>query len=475
MTAPDSVVQAMLYDLDARADLIRGFVYECVREKGPVASPDHIVALYVVSSRTHDVGSVGAEVSYHMTSGVRNPAPGTLLAECTGEVLAAEEFDASGRIGLVWVGFPFKMMQQDDGKVYTTDILHLMGGEGVFGLTDHSDIQLAHLEIPDAVLATFPGPAYGAAGIREATSFPPGMPMFGTILKPTSGITAAEVGKLVGETAGNPLFGFVKEDENLNPGATFCPLADRAREAVAAIRAHAEERGGVGLFFAPHITAPPDRLMQYLDAALEAGVNAVMFSDQFVGGTTRIVREATAHLDAPPAIYAHNGGISCKTRAIWREVLDLFVRLDGADFRQTAPLTTEAPLLRPNSREWLECEKALTNPLGHIKPVMIARAGGLDQGNIILNLRDAAQRGYGDGVLYLAGSAINSIKASSGVLSPELGSAAMREALEAYTAGEVMGENPQAHVDELYAYALARGKAALKAALEQRYRRLLYR
>ncbi len=469
MRATDRVVEALRYDLDARADLIRDLVYERMEATGPVASPEHIVATYVVASRSRDLTSVGAEVSYHMTSGTRNPAPGTLLAECTGTVLGTDAFDDSDRVGLVWVGFPVKLMQGEDGRVNTTDILHLTAGEGALGLTDHIDIQLVHLEIPEHVLATFPGPAYGAHGIREVTRFPAGRPMCGTILKPTSGITPQEVGELVRGIAANPLFGFAKEDENLNPGVGFCPLAARAREAVRAIHEQAARRHGRGLLFAPHITAPPDRLMCYLEIALEAGANAVMFSDQFVGGTTRMVREATAHLACPPAIYAHNSGISCRTRAIWREVLDFLVRLDGADFRQTAPVSTGEPLLRPYGREWQGCEAALTRPLGHIKPVMIARAGGLDQGNIILNLRDAARRGYGDGVLYLAGSAINSIKDSSGVASPELGSAAMEQALEAFSRGEVTGEDVDGHVGELYAYAVARGRRELQTALEQRY------
>ena len=472
MPVPDCLLEAMRYDLDARGELIRDFVCERTAAQGPVTSPQHIVATYVVASRAHRVEEVGAEISYLMTSGARNPAPGTLLAECTGEVLAADAWDNTGRMGLVWVGFPVKMMQQADGKVYTTDMLHLMAGEGAFGLTDHSDTQLAHLEIPPAVLDTFPGPAYGAEGVRIVTAFPPGVPMFGTILKPTSGLTPQEVGALVSELAGNPLFGFGKEDENLNPGAPFCPLPERAREAVAAIRARAAERQGRGLLFAPHLTAPPDLLMRHLEAALQAGVNAVMFSDQIAGGTTRMVREATANLPAPPAIYAHNSGISTRTRAVWREVLDLLVRLDGADFRQTAPVNPGASLLRPYGREWLNCERELTRPLGAIKPVMIARAGGLDQGNIILNLRDAAARGYGDGVLFLAGSAINGLKDSAGRASTALGSAAMLEALEAYTSGAVTGEDQAQHLRELHGHALAQRKRALQTALEQRYPQL---
>ena len=469
MSLTHDTIAALLYDLDARADRVRAAVYERMAVRGAVRSPEHIVGTYFAVSRAHSLREVGEAISYHMTSGAHHPPPGSLLAECTGQVLATDAFDSTGRVGLIWVGFPVKMMRYDDGSVYSSDVLHLMAGEGVFGLTDHLDVQLAHLEMPDSVLATFPGPAYGADGIRQAASFPAGVPMFGTILKPTSGITPAEVGELVRGIAGNPLFGFAKEDENLVPGAAFCPLAQRAREAVAAVREQMPRRGGRGLLFAPHITAPPDRLMRHLETALEAGVSAVMFSEQFAGGTTRMVREQTKHLTRPPAIYAHNGGISTRTRAVWREVLDFLVRLDGADFRQTAPVTRGEQLLRPYGQEWLGCEAALTRPLGQIKPAMIARAGGLDQGNIILNLRDARERGYGDGVLYLAGSAINSIKDASGRASPDLGSAAMLEALEAWSTGALAGENSDAHLAEIYAYATSKGKAALKTALEQRY------
>lgn len=469
MTIDTNILADMSYDLDQRAAAIRAVVVDRMREKGTVRSDEYIIGAYFVVSRSLRLHDVGETISYHMTSGVHDPPPGGLLAECTGQVLATDPFDVTGRVGLVWVGFPVKMMRHDDGAVLSTDLLHLMAGEGEFGLCDHSDIQLAHMEIPDPVLATFPGPAYGAPGIRRAIGSPAGTPVFGTILKPCSGITPKEVGALVGQAAANPLFGFVKEDENFVPGVSFSPLAERVREALTAIRSQRERRGGRGIFFAPHITSSPDRLMRFLDVVLEAGGNAVMFSDQFAGGTTRMVREYTSRNPNPPAIYAHNSGISVKTRSIWREVLDFLARLDGADFRQTAPCTTVKPLLRPNGLEWIRCEEVLTRPVGHIRPTMIARAGGLDQGNIILNLRDAHRRGYGDGILYLAGSAINGVKDAEGKPSPAMGSRAMMEAVEAFTGGAVDGDQPEGHVEALYAYARARRKDALAMALRQRY------
>src|SRR5215831_5794372 len=103
-----------------------------------------------------------------------------------------------------------------------------------------------------------------------------------------------------------------------------------------------------------------------------------MFSESFAGGTVRMVREATKHLDRPPAIYGHNAGIGVKTRSIWREVIDLLARLDGIDFRQTAPVRTGLPFIRPYGAEWLASEEILSRSLPGIKGAMIARAGGLD-------------------------------------------------------------------------------------------------
>jgi ribulose-bisphosphate carboxylase large chain len=320
-------------------------------------------------------------------------------------------------------------------------------------------------------LSTFPGPAHGAQGVRALTQWPEGEPAFGTILKPTAGITADEVASIVEEVAGEPLFLFIKEDENLIPDLDYCPVVDRTRNALAAIERVRAQRGGRGLIYAPHLTSPPHKFRDTVLKVLETGVNGIMFSEQYVGGAVRAVREWTKGFDRPPVIYGHNGGISCRTNSIWREVLDYFARLDGIDFRQTALLTPSMPLLRPQGLEWRKCEEVLTKPVGHIKPVMISRAGGLDQGNIILNLTDAAEHLPKGGVLYLAGSAINSYQGSNGKPDAKLGARAMREALDLWRAGEVPDgtQNLQRHVQALYAVASQKKLRALMGALEQRY------
>ena len=92
-------------------------------------------------------------------------------------------------------------------------------------------------------------------------------------------------------------------------------------------------------------------------------------------------------------------------------MIDFLARLDGIDFRQTAPLRPGSPFIRPVWRRSGRLRKtALTRPIAGINPTMITRAGALDQGNLILNLQDLESKGIAQNVLFLAGSAINTIK-----------------------------------------------------------------
>ena len=169
-------------------------------------------------------------------------------------------------------------------------------------------------------------------------------------------------------------------------------------------------------------------------------------------------------------IYGHNGGISARTRQIYRELLDYFARLDGVDFRQTAPLScTGESLLRPTGLEWRKCEEALSGPAAGRAVVMMARAGGLDQGNIIQNLMDVSRRGSVCNYLFLAGSAINGIKNTTGKYEPKLGALGMRQALQVFEKG-VYSSPEQVNPPELRSYAAAHGMPELAEALRQRYK-----
>ena len=481
------------HDADEREVLLRQIITERLAAHPPPVIADQIVATYFFALRTWSLEHAAKEISYHATSGTKDIPRGSLLEQCTGRAVGVDAFDTTGRLGLLHMAYPLKMLLQPDGHLTSTDILHTVAGAIIFDIYENQDVRLVALQIPDAVIRTFPGPAYGSRGVRALTNWdnvgvpasacsapataPDHLklelqpePAFGTILKPTAGITPEQVGALLEEVAACPLFLFVKEDENLYPRLDYSPVSERARRAVEAIQRQQDKRGVKGLIFAPHVTGAPHEILESVHAVVEVGATGLMFSESFTGGTVRMVREATKHLLQPPAIYGHNAGIGVKTRGgVFREVIDLLARLDGIDFRQTAPVRQGTPFIYPYGDEWVASERVLTEPLPGIKPTMIARAGGLDQGNLILNLQDAEQRGLSEHILFLAGSAINSIKNAKGKPDPKLGAEAMREALEVHRSGELRAASANEHLGALLALAERKSLKALREALRQRY------
>jgi ribulose 1,5-bisphosphate carboxylase large subunit-like protein len=468
-TVSPTTLQSLWHDADLREELLREIVASRLSENPPPRLDDHIVGSYFLALRTKKLHEVGDDISYHATSGIHDPPPGSLLEQCTGKAVGVDAWDASGRLGLLHMAYPLKMLLDAKGALTSCDMLHTAAGAILFDVYENQDSRLLRLTIPEHIIRTFPGPAYGPHGIREATGFAPYEPAFGTILKPTAGITPVEVGALLQDIARCPLFMFVKEDENLYPSVPYSPVAARTQQAVAAIERSGAHRGDKGLVFAPHVTSAPHLILDAVHSALDAGARGVMFSESFAGGTVRMVREATKKLDRPPVIYGHNAGIGVRTRCIWRDVIDYLARLDGIDVRQTAPVRPGPPFILPYRAEWLASEETLTMPLPGIKPVMIARAGGLDQGNIILNLQDAAQRGRSAFVLFLAGSAINSVKNSRGEADPRHGARAMEEAIVIHNSGELRGIGVDDHLEALKGVARRMNFSALLDALQQRY------
>ncbi len=456
------------HDWDARETQLRAVITERLTESPAPQIEDCVVATYFLSLRSWDLAHAAKEISYHATSGTKDIPPGSLLEQCTGRLVGLDAWDQSGRCGLVHIGYPLKMLLNEEGGLSSCDLLHTVAGAILFDVYENRDARLISLQIPERVIRTFPGPAHGPEGLRESTHFG-ARPMFGTILKPTAGITPTDVGRLVAEIAACPLFCFVKEDENLYPRLPYSRVGDRVRAAVASLRQRQSERGGLGLIFAPHISGGPHEILDSVAAVLDAGATGVMFSESFAGGTVRMVREATKSRAVPPFIYGHNAGIGVKTRSLFREVIDLLARLDGIDFRQTAPVRPGTPFLKPYGEEWLASETALTRPLPGIRATTVVRAGALDQGNIGLNLADVEKRGLTSQVLYLSGSAINSIKNSAHQADPVLGAEAMRQAIEIHHEGALAGVAAGEHTRALVELAERRRLRELSTALAQRY------
>jgi ribulose 1,5-bisphosphate carboxylase large subunit-like protein len=218
MKAVDNAVAEQLwYDMEAREVLLRQVIGERLAVNPPPASDEHIIATYFFAFRSMKLADAVEEISYHATSGIKHPPVGSLLEACSAKPAGVDAFDDTGRMGLLHVAFPLKMMLQPDGHLTSCDILHTAAAAIIFDVYENQDARLVALQIPEKVMRTFPGPAYGPQGVRRLTGFAPDQPAFGTILKPTAGITPDEIERLVAEVAACPLFLFIKEDEDLYP------------------------------------------------------------------------------------------------------------------------------------------------------------------------------------------------------------------------------------------------------------------
>src|SRR5260370_27283403 len=179
----------MWHDSDGSEDTICTVVDERLALNPPPKSDNYVIATYFFAFRTLRLDHAVDEISYHATTGIKHSPPGSLLDACSAKPAGVDAFDDTGRLGLLHVAFPLKMMLQPDGHLTSCDLLHTTASAIIFDVYENQDSRLIGFQIPERVLRTFPGPAYGPQGVRQRTNFSASEPAFVTILKPTPGIT----------------------------------------------------------------------------------------------------------------------------------------------------------------------------------------------------------------------------------------------------------------------------------------------
>ena len=243
-TVSSAIMERLRDDFDAREELLRQVVGDRLGQSPPPAVPDHVVATYFFAFRSQTLEHAVEEISYHATSGIKNPPRGSLLEQCSARQAGVDAFDCHRADRPAARG----LSAQDDAAPRRASDLVRPAAHG--RRRDHlrrvrePGCPAGRAADPRRRAATFPGPAYGPLGIRQQTGFALDQPAFGTILKPTAGITPDDVGAWSARSPVSPLFMFVKEDEDLYPDLDYSPVAERTRRAVAAIERVATARAG---------------------------------------------------------------------------------------------------------------------------------------------------------------------------------------------------------------------------------------
>jgi hypothetical protein len=84
-------LELLWHDSEPREVRLREIVTERLASKPPPAMDEHIVATYFFAFRSQTLEHAVEEISYHATIGVKDPPPGSLLAQC-GSVCCMSRF-----------------------------------------------------------------------------------------------------------------------------------------------------------------------------------------------------------------------------------------------------------------------------------------------------------------------------------------------------------------------------------------------
>ncbi len=289
---------------------------------------DSIVATYYIETQgdleqvAHDL--VVLETAAKWTG---EGEPTELYKQSVGQVL---QVDPLGRgKGYVTLLYPISNMDLEE-SAFPCLWLSMIGGP-TFALAAYEKSRLVNFSIPPAMIAKFPGPAFGPANTRRLMGLSDDELMIGTIVKPTAGMTPRQVADLAYHAAMGGI-NFIKDDEKMmNP--PYCPLVERVKLVCEALK-RARDKTGRKVIYAAHISTTPDRIVERALQALENGADALMLNFFAAGfGSIEILRR---HPDINVPIYAHCGGREALGRApgqgVAPAVIVKMVRFLGGDY-----------------------------------------------------------------------------------------------------------------------------------------------
>ena len=262
------------------------------------------------------------------------------------------------------------------------NLLSAVLGEGVFFAPGVPIVRLQDIRFPASFLASFEGPQFGVAGLRERLNVH-GRPMFIGVVKPNVGLPADALADLAYRAWLGGLD--IAKDDELVADAPWSPLDERVR-ALGAARERAERETGTPKLYLANITDEVDRILDAYDRAVIGGANAgerganasmrgasaVMLNALPVGLSA--VRMLRRHATVP--VFTHFPMIAAMSRipghGVHSRVFTRLQRLAGSD-AIVMPGFGER-MMTPES-EVLENVRACLEPMGALKPSLPVPGG----------------------------------------------------------------------------------------------------
>jgi ribulose 1,5-bisphosphate carboxylase large subunit-like protein len=324
----------------------------------------------------------------------------------------------------------------------TSQLLNYIGGD-LFDAGYVSEIKITGIDFPPEFVKRFPGPQYGIETLRERAGVVD-RPMLGLILKP-AGLTPERMHDIAVKAGVNGV-DVVKEDIKFVSPA-YCPLEDRIRAIVSALREIESETGRRPLYVLnvtgetqrfKRLTTGPDPEIDLSDVK----ESIVLMQSPVSSGFDHMERIADDDEFQYP-IHAHWAGHGVYTQTnhgIALDVLEKLFRLSGADSAHTGNVAgdhsrsrshiyTCKSVLRGNRRRLgSEFKRTLPVVSHQVSPENIYR-------NMQIGTGSVDEPDYDTEQLFVVGSAIYSYPSDDLLSSVAGGVRACREAIDATLAG----------------------------------------
>lgn len=300
----------------------------------------------------------------------------------------------------------------------------------IFGMKGVRRLRLEAVRFPGALVRTFPGPARGMKGIREALGIR-NRPVVGTIVKPKIGLSPKAQAQVVYEAmaAGCDV---VKDDENLTSQA-FNPFEERLKLCLEAAK-RAEDETGEAKGYIPNVTAPTEIMLRRAGLVAHLGGRFAMV-DLVTAGWAAVQSLRGAGLGL--ILHGHRAMHGAFTRlpdhGIAMEVIARSARLVGIDQLHVG---TGVGKMAGGREEVARCARSLTaaNEEGAgadgqawagLAPAMPIASGGLHPGHVpdLLSI-------FGKDVILQFGGGIHGHPQGTGA-----GARAVRQAVDAALQG----------------------------------------
>jgi ribulose-bisphosphate carboxylase large chain len=313
----------------------------------------------------------------------------------------------------------------------------------VFGFKAVTSLRLLDMRLPVELVDSFPGPAFGIAGVRDKLAVH-GRALTGSTIKPKLGLSPRQHAERAYETLRGGI-DTIKDDENLNSQA-WSPFDERIARTLELLRRAEAETGERKGYWANVTAADTGEMIRRADVVAREGGRFVMVDFLTAGfAATATLRRETERLGL--ALHAHRAMHAVFDRqpghGVDFLVIAKWARLLGVDHVHVG---TGVGKLEGTTAEMTERRRMLTQPSvpaggrtlfdqswGGLRPVVPVASGGLHPGHV-----PQLHATFGQDAFFLFGGGVHGHPGGS-----RAGAAAARAAVEAVASGQTLGSAAQ--------------------------------